>query len=330
MKTPSVRSVAEWKAFFTRHKRRLRAVAFFMVGWAVAMTLNNRRAAEYWNQMPPAPPPVVDRADDQRVSRVSFDQYQVIMDRNLFDVSVDRTEPPPPPEPETKPVEVVEDKPLDKSPLPAEVIGTLAGPDRYSAALIMDKRSKKTELYFVGDNLFGQATILKINRRQVVVLRGNKQEMLEIAEDAAASNKGGGRKGRDREEGRTTVEDIIETKSDDTELVVDEVGEGDFVIDKESFESVLSDMGSLLTQARVVPNFKQGKISGYKIFAIKSGSVFEQIGLKNGDVIHSVNEVDVDTPEKALQLFQQLKAETNFALDIERNGSTQSFSYRLQ
>ena len=41
----------------------------------------------------------------------------------------------------------------------------------------------------------------------------------------------------------------------------------------------------LLTQARAVPYFKQGKSVGLRLFAIKAGSLFEKIGLKNGDKV---------------------------------------------
>ncbi len=40
--------------------------------------------------------------------------------------------------------------------------------------------------------------------------------------------------------------------------------------------------------ARVVPAFKEGESRGLKLFAIRPGSVYEQAGLRNGDVVRSL------------------------------------------
>ena len=60
-------------------------------------------------------------------------------------------------------------------------------------------------------------------------------------------------------------------------------------ISADYLRNVSSNQPLLLTQVRGVPYFQQGKAVGLRLFAIKPGGLFDQIGLQNGDVIISVD-----------------------------------------
>lgn len=72
--------------------------------------------------------------------------------------------------------------------------------------------------------------------------------------------------------------------------------------------------------ARVVPAVKNGKPDGLKLYAIRPSSVYAKIGLNNGDTIHSINGIDVSTPDKMLEAYVSLKDAKEFTLDITRRG----------
>lgn len=314
----------------------VRAASVALAGLAVGIAAANRIERALWETMPAAPRPRVEAKAPQAVAKPPLSTYAAILERNLFAIDVDRSVPVEPAPAVDTATTVAPVKP-SKSPLPAEVVGMLAGPDEVAVALIRDKRNQEVGVYFVGDNLLNQATILKINRGEVIVLRGGQQEVLQLFEAETAdevverlNEESPRERGKNEVNTETETEAAPAVASEPGELAVEEVDEGRFVIDKESFNAVMQNLGPILTQARVVPNFKDGKIQGYKIFAIKEGSVFEAIGLQNGDIIQSINGVGVDTPEKALQLFQQLRSESDFALLIERGGTSQEFQYALR
>jgi general secretion pathway protein C len=244
-----------------------------------------------------------------------------VLDRNLMQVDVSR---PTAVTGATEPTEILVDETVRPSGLPAEVLGTLGGSDEVAVALIRDKRNKEVDVYRVGDKLFGEALIIGIRRGEVEVLRGNNREVLTLFDTEAPAAP------EPPPTPETPESSLVQPTRQSPELVIAETGDNSWEIDKDSFDTVLQDLGPLLTQARVVPNFKGGKIDGYKVFAIKEGSLFEKIGLSNGDIIRNVNGVAINTPERALQLFQQLRAETDFRIDIERDGTPQTFSYRLR
>ncbi len=92
------------------------------------------------------------------------------------------------------------------------------------------------------------------------------------------------------------------------------------VISRREVENSLKNLNVVMTQARVIPYMIGGESKGYRVFAIRPQSIYTKIGLKNGDVIQRVNGVELNSPDKAYYLFQQLKNEKKITLDILRRG----------
>jgi type II secretory pathway component PulC len=61
----------------------------------------------------------------------------------------------------------------------------------------------------------------------------------------------------------------------------------------------------ILSSARVVPYYADGQMKGMKVDKIKAKSVFEKIGLQNGDVITEVNGIVVDQIEATNAIFEE-------------------------
>jgi general secretion pathway protein C len=223
-------------------------------------------------------------------------------------------------EPESdKPKEVVKSTaPLKKTDLNVELIGTVVGAPENSFAIIEDPQSRKQELYQVDDMIQDQARVVSIARCKVIVLRNGSEEVLECPDPDA-------KKKRPASPVRYTG-----AKKKEGEFAVKKVSDSEFVVDETEVENALGNINQLLTQIRVVPNFQDGKPDGFKVFAIKPDSIFAKVGLKNGDVIRKVNDNDISSPEKALQIFQELRNEKNLSIEISRRGQTQNFSYEIR
>lgn len=104
-----------------------------------------------------------------------------------------------------------------------------------------------------------------------------------------------------------------------------------FEVAQAEIDNVLN--GGLATMAqdvRIVPYFEGGVSKGFKLYSIKPGSLLSKIGLMNGDVISKVNGYDINSPEKALQVYGLLKNEKNVSVDLTRNGQAKSISYSIR
>lgn len=129
--------------------------------------------------------------------------------------------------------------------------------------------------------------------------------------------------------------------ADDTKIVnvskpaaggpgVRKLSDGKFAVDQREVAASTENMNQLLTQARAMPYIEQGKTVGFRISEIVPGSLYEKIGLQNGDVIQKINSQDVDDPGKFFQLYQGLKEERNISIDLVRGGQRQSLSYEIR
>ena len=98
-------------------------------------------------------------------------------------------------------------------------------------------------------------------------------------------------------------------------------------MDQQAVAASTENLSQILSQARALPYMEQGKTVGFRISEIAPGSLYERIGLQNGDVIQRINSQDVDDPGK---FFQGLKEEKSISIDLMRGGQRQTLNYEIR
>ena len=111
---------------------------------------------------------------------------------------------------------------------------------------------------------------------------------------------------------------------------VKKTGPYDYQIDRGMLDEQLKDLSELGRQARVVPNYRNGKYEGFKLVGVRPGSLYRSIGVRSGDVIKSINGKAIDSPNKALDLFEKLKNSSSINLEIERRGQPKQLNYSIK
>jgi len=105
---------------------------------------------------------------------------------------------------------------------------------------------------------------------------------------------------------------------------IQQVSEGKWIIERKMLDELLDDPAALINQARVVP-----QKDGLRFFGIRPSSIFFKIGLRNGDTVHKINEVELSDVQNALGVFGQLKNENDFSIDFTRRGKKYSYAYSV-
>jgi general secretion pathway protein C len=101
---------------------------------------------------------------------------------------------------------------------------------------------------------------------------------------------------------------------------VQKVTDNRYEVKKKYIDDTLSNLSRIATQARIVPSFKNGVANGFKLFSIQPGSLYTAIGVENGDVIQKINGYEINSPDKALEVYQKLRESPHITIEIERNG----------
>jgi general secretion pathway protein C len=196
-------------------------------------------------------------------------------------------------------------------PLNAKLLGTAPGAGMDSFAIIQDEGTKTQQLYRVGDKLQNR-TLAGVEWDQVVLKSGQGEEILKIVEPTGKPS---------------AAPAAAPAPGSDS---VQQRGENDFVIDRAEVDRAMENMNQLFTQIRAVPHFQDGKAAGFRLFAIKQDSVFEKIGLKNGDIITRINGNELTDPARAMTLLQDLRSEGRVTVDVNRNRQSTTLNYEIR
>ena len=107
-------------------------------------------------------------------------------------------------------------------------------------------------------------------------------------------------------------------------------GENEYSVPRAEVDSALENMSQLFTQIRAVPHFEGGQSIGFRLFAIRRGSLFDRIGLKNGDIITNINGTEMNDPARAVGLIQELRDASNLRVSAIRNQQPLDLTYNIQ
>ena len=97
------------------------------------------------------------------------------------------------------------------------------------------------------------------------------------------------------------------------------VGPNRYTIKQAGLSSILADR-SVSRSARIVPSVRGGVVVGFKLYAIRPGSVLALLGLRNGDTVEAINGSPLTSPGKVLQLYTSLRKARRFSVLVRRRG----------
>lgn len=253
---------------------------------------------------------IADPAPQKVVSpQLQKEDFQIILNRNLF--NPDGADG------------AVEEIALSSTAIAAEdgpvatdatgnlvLIGTVVAGE---SSLALIKSGNKAGVFRVGDELVSGVVVSEIGRRMVILQnRGVRQEL-------PLKQRKGARAQRVKQQNSVSAKQGI--------VAVDK---NSWRISKAVADNARSNLNSLLQTARMIPEVKGGKITGFKLVELEKGSLLEKIGLRVGDLVVEINQVKLNSPEKALQIFQQVREASNITLGLMRNGKPETFEYRFE
>jgi general secretion pathway protein C len=222
-------------------------------------------------------------------------------------------------------------EPPQKTTLPLALMAIMYAPppaglttSPWSVAVLRDTEDKGTGAYGPGSTVRG-AVITEIQETRVYLDNHGKTEDLDLLEGSKVA----------AESAPVAAVAAAPPSGQDafsTEMAkgIKKTGEHAYDIQRSTLESVLGNMSLLSRSARIVPEIRDGKAAGFRLYSVRPDGPFALIGMQNGDVISSINGLEITSPEKALEVYAKLKSASHLSLGLERNGQKVTKDYSIR
>jgi general secretion pathway protein C len=297
-----------------RFEKFLPSLFFIFLGFCIAdLLILNFRDLMLPNQAPPSRP-----KRSRPGQTTSKGSYSTVISRNIF--SSDGTIPDAllPAGQEAKPNNQ-QDLPPVLSNLPLGLVGTIVHSNPEKSIANIELRGKNQVLaYRPKMDIEKIATLIRVERNKIIIRNTNNQR-LEFLEMKSTSKL------------NFSSAKAAPPATSAAGGEVQQLGQNRFQIKRADVLKYTSNMADVLQQAAMAPKRNAtGEIEGFKFLSIQPGSIYTQLGFQNGDVIKGVNGEPVDSPAKAMELYNQLKTSNNIKMKVERDGRDQDFEYDVK
>ncbi|HEV3110980.1 MAG TPA: type II secretion system protein GspC [Candidatus Binataceae bacterium] len=258
--------------------------------------------------IPPAPAVVASSRAPRDLPRTSYD---FVVERDIFNSVKQQAAPPPQPPP-----------PAAGADLHIKLVGTSHLSWTKPFAAFEDQSTHDQAIYRQGDQIPDAGELISVAKTKAVINHNGTNVTLEMQDDLAD----GGSPAPDAMPLPAPIVPVMPPMGRD----VQRVGPNQFVVSRSSVNRNLQNMGQLFTQMRAIPNMDNGKTDGFRLSEVVPGSLFSQMGLRNGDVVNSIGGQDLNDPTQAIGLLNSLRQASSLSITVMRHGRPVELNYQIE
>jgi general secretion pathway protein C len=304
--------------------RRYLWVLDFVVAAMCALLMARATASLIEGRITAATPPTrpAPRPYDSSFAPVVGKQMETILKRNVFC----STCPPILEQPKSAETEDhSKDQPV-KTSLPLQLISIMyAEPPlgwQWSLATVRDTENKTQGPFSTGMKI-REAKIVAIEPTRIYLDNAGKPEYLDLIDAPAAAP-------TPEPTAAAPAAPAQDPLMAEMDRGIKKTGEHTYELQRSTLDQVLGNMSLLSRSARIVPEIRDGRPAGFRLYSVRPEGPFAKIGLQNGDVIASINGLEMSSPEKALEVYSKLKSASHLSLGLERNGQKLTKDYSIR
>jgi general secretion pathway protein C len=201
---------------------------------------------------------------------------------------------------------------------PLRLIATMeTNMPEYSWATIRDEEDGSVGPYWPGDRIRTGVYLVSVERSLVHVKNGGALEYIELGVEPPKPSAKPLQVAEKKEDAPPAAgaipgaEDAIKCES-----------ENSCTVDRMFIDSLFANPAALTKQARVMPSIKDGETKGFKFYGIRPGSLPKLLGMKNGDLLTSVNGIELKSVDQVMGLLTKMRSASNLQVTSERKGES--------
>lgn len=200
------------------------------------------------------------------------------------------------------------------------LLGTAVGSFRETFVLVQKGSTHEERVFRLGDTVFSAGPLVSVKKDVAEILVGGKRVKILTPTAAAA----------EASAQATAQAALPAAPPAGGNQLASQTGSGSYVVDQRALNAALDNIGKAMTDARLLPSMKDGKVEGFRATEVKPQGIFGTIGLRNGDILLRMNDFPIDSPEKAIQSLASLKGQSRIKLDLIRDGQPTTFTYEIR
>jgi type II secretion system protein C len=227
--------------------------------------------------------------------------YDVIKERDVFNLA---------PAPEVS-------APVETEDLKITLLGTSHLTGKTPDFAIVEDQAGSQQLYRLGETIPDVGRLVQIGKNRAIIERNGHRVAIEIPKNGLGQSEGEGGEGEDEGSGRVGPRFrrphglrspfirnpmIRPGRPAAKANGVHKLAPNKYAVERTTITSNMQNLSQLLTEIRALPVLQNGTSNGFRLSEIQPGSIFDQIGLQDGDVLTAVSGQQLNDPARAIQL----------------------------
>jgi general secretion pathway protein C len=200
------------------------------------------------------------------------------------------------------------DLPLARKDLGLKLVGTVVSDDpKLNRALIDNLRARTQGIYSVDDRI-GRILIKNILTDRIIINAGHGDTVLEMRDPLTVAS----RLPHEAEPAKKPVRVIPRSGGRHQSIT----------LSRETVVSALSDIDRTLNNVYISSGKVFNRKTGFRIASFEPDTIFSQIGLRNYDLILSINDQKIKSPEQAKTFFDKIREGGSLDIKVRRRART--------
>ncbi|TXH04928.1 MAG: type II secretion system protein GspC [Nevskiaceae bacterium] len=179
------------------------------------------------------------------------------------------------------------------------LMGIFAGDRKSESRAVIAQQNGDEQPYAIGDQVVNGVSLQAIFPDRVILSRNGALETLKLDKDKPSG-------------------DFVATGSTYNTATANQIAQ--------ARQEMLQDPNKAAEYIRVQPVNESGKMRGYRVYPGQNQALFNTAGLRPGDLVTSVNGIELDDTQKALQMLNDLSKASSVTVVVERAGQPQTLN----
>ncbi|UQA60810.1 type II secretion system protein GspC [Polyangium aurulentum] len=111
---------------------------------------------------------------------------------------------------------------------------------------------------------------------------------------------------------------------------IHKISETQYDIERSAIDHILENQADLMRSARIVPEKEGDKVVGIRLFGVRPDSLLGTLGIENGDRLQSINGIEMNDTQKALEAYARLRSTDKLSVSVNRRGKPMTIDFNIK